>query len=412
METLAAKTEFHDRYGEGFRLAYASIRQQVTEREERKKATHQRKDFHFLAANLGRFLPEISPDDYEQVYLNVLINHQLSAHSFQYTDFSALDYMTLWGHTAFLEATEVSRPKIFCTYHLGGYRAILGKLLHTGYPLSLVIDNRTYREQKSAIERVAAQIARATGRGTSIDILDAEAADIGRRMAMSIGRGRSVLIFLDGNTGVGGLYNRSGRQVKIPFLQGEIYSRTGIAMLSHALKTPIIPIISCYQEERGVWTPKYWCSEPIEPQRQALPQEAFVREVTRQLYGILETFLRRYPDQWESWFYFHKFLDIDELKRQEGDWKRHRLPPDGPGETAFFNGQTYGLFRLNDDNYLFHKGFYTAYALDNQTFESLHALAERGGVPTRELTQTWGDAWVRDLLGREVIRTTSTTAMK
>lgn len=397
-----AQADFYERYGPTFAQVYAQIREAVIQREATKTASGQRKDFHFLAASLARFLPDIPPQTYESIYLNILVNHQLSAHSFQYTDYGALAYMDFGGYRAFLDAPE-RRPTIFCTFHLGGYRAVLAKLLHAGYPLALVIDNRTYRQQKDFLEGVAAAIARETGQPAVLDILDAETPDIGRRMALAIGRGRSILIFLDGNTGVGGIYNRTGRQLKVRFLAGEIYSRTGIAMLSHALRVPIIPIVSYYRENRGIRVPQYWCGDPILPQDRQLPQDDYVRVVTGELYDLLASVVKQYPDQWESWFYFHKFLDLDALRREEERWLAEpRLAPN-PEIEVVFNQSVYGLFRLEDSGYLFHKSFYAAYPLGNDQYVALDSALVDQPRPLEEYRRQWGDAWVDFLLHRRIL---------
>lgn len=369
---MALSTDFVDNYGNTFRNAYQAAYQQVTEREEQKILAGQRKDYHFLAANLASFLPHIPASDYERIYRRILTNHSLSGHNFRYVDFGSLNHLSIEGDTRFLDPHAKRTARIFCTYHLGGYRAVLALLLNAGYPLALVIDNRIYRQQKEYIEGIVSQLNDYNKTSLTIQILDAESMDIGKRMAMALATGHSILVFPDGNTGVGGVYHRGSRQLKVRFLNQTIYSRTGIATLSHALKTPITPIISHYIEANGIQLPYFHCAETIDPRQLGMSQEEYVRYATTTLYGILSDELEKYVDQWESWFYIHKFLDTDELAAQAPP------PPNAPADLSgefVFDNDRFGLFKLEQDGYLFDKLTYRSYTVSESVYGWLSAFA-------------------------------------
>lgn len=367
-----ASATFFDTYGTTFQQTYAMAYSQVQERERQKQATHQLKDWHFLRANLSHFCPAISPDQHEAIYLRLLTNHWLSARSFRYVDFGSLEHMSVKGDTGFLQPTHLPRPaRIFCTYHLGGYRGIMAMLLNAGYPLTLVIDNRTLINQKTYIESVSEQLRQFNPGAATIEVIDAENPMIGRQMAGALYRGRSVLIFLDGNTGVGGIYERNSRQLRVPFLNGTIVSRTGIAMLSQATRTPIVPIISYYKTVEGCELPYYDCLPVISPQP-GVPAEEFVRQTTEQLYNHLANYLQRYVDQWESWFYWHKFLDLDAVvTRQIVD---SVATPSGDKQTPRFNEDRFSLFKIEQSAYAFDRQTYQTYPLQPNVFNWLYSL--------------------------------------
>jgi lauroyl/myristoyl acyltransferase len=387
---MTMQSSFWETYGTAFRQTYERAYQEVSEREKQKKKAHQQKDLHFLRANLSHFCPDVPTERHEAIYFRLLTNHWLSARSFRYVDFGSLAHMGINGDTDFLKLTDAPRPsRIFCTYHLGGYRAVLAMLLNAGYPLTLVIDNRTLKSQKEYIENISAQLNQYNQASASIDMLDAESPAIGRQMAGALHKGRSILIFLDGNTGVGGIYQRNNRQLRVSFLNKTIVSRSGIATLAHATRTPIIPIISYYKTVDGVEIPYYDCLPAIEPK--AVPAEVFVRETTQQLYDLLADYVRRYVDQWESWFYFHKFLDFDALTATSSD---DEPVVDAPVTAFRFNEERYSLFKIEQTSYLFDRQTYQAFPLTDDAFDWLHQLEQSSDSTSAEGDSTSDGAFI------------------
>jgi lauroyl/myristoyl acyltransferase len=377
---MAISTELIENCGNTFRETYNVVYQQVVRREDQKLLAGQRKDFEFLSANLAHFLPHIPATEYESIYRRILTNYLLSAHSFAYVDMASMKHLHVEGDTGFMAPDVKRSPRIFCSYHLGGYRAVLPFLLSAGYSLALVINNLMYRQQKAQIESVVSQWNALKGTALTIQILDAESPDIGKLMAMALIGGRSILVFPDGNTGVGGVHQRNAKQLKVRFLNQTIYSRTGIATLSHTLKAPITPIVAYYVTVDGMQLPVCHCADPIDPRTLGLPADVYVRQATTQLYAILADHLSRYIDQWESWFYIHKFLDTDELIAQ--------APPAlaGPADEAdelVLDQDRFGLFKLNQDGYLFDRKTYQSYPLTEAVYAWLTAVGEsEPGTPT------------------------------
>jgi lauroyl/myristoyl acyltransferase len=388
---MAISTELIENCGNTFRETYTTVYQQVVRREDQKLLAGQRKDFEFLSANLGHFLPHIPATEYEGIYRRILTNYLLSAHSFAYVDLASMKHLHVEGDTGFMAPGVKRSPRIFCSYHLGGYRAVLPFLLSAGYSLALVINNLMYRQQKEQIESVVSQWNALKGTALTIQILDAESPDIGKLMAMALIGGRSILVFPDGNTGVGGVHQRNTKQLKVRFLNQTVYSRTGIATLSHTLKAPITPIVAYYVTVDGMQLPVCHCADTIDPRSLAMPAEAYVRHATTALYGVLSDYLGRYIEQWEGWFYVHKFLDTDELLAQ--------APPpltDTPDEAAdlTLDHDRFGLFKLAQDGYLFDRQTYRSYPLTGPVYAWLAAgadapLARENQPPAEVLTRLY-----------------------
>ena len=398
MENLNNQANFYLQHGHTFKEAYKTAYRYVVAREEEKKSNYQLKDWEFLIANLANFMPEISEDDYKNIYHKLLTNHLLSGNNFKYADLDSMKYMTVRGDVTFLEPDAHKKSKVFCTYHLGGYRAIFAMLLKANYPVALVVDKKTLTQQKESIETVTEQLNEHNQTQTKVKILEAENPEIGKNMAMAVLAGYSILIFLDGNTGVGGLYNRTEKQLKLRFLKQDIYSRTGIAMLSFAMRIPIIPIISYYETVNDVEVPLYFASEPIIPNAKEISQVDYVLETTLKLYEFLEKYLYQYPDQWESWFYFHKFLSIENDKNNYKPSINENLP-----ETLRFHNQRFGIFKLNDDGYLFDKKAYKAFPVDLSDFEKLAKIKSMKENNTAHLVQNFENEWITKLFQDNIL---------
>ena len=373
---MARSTDFITTYGDTFLSTYERVEREITEREDQKIRTGQRKDYNLLAANLANFMPHIPASAYESIYRRSLINHRLSANSFKYVDFGSLNHLSISGHTEFLDSQTKRKPHIFCTFHLGGYRAVFALLINAGYPLALVTDNRTYVQQKDEIKNMVSELNAYKGTSVSVQMLDAESLDIGKRMAMALASGHSILILPDGNTGVGGSFHRSAKQLQVPFLNQVIYSRTGIATLSQAMKVPITSIISRYDNADGIPLPHFYCAESIDPKSLNLPQEEYVRYATTTLYKMLSDELVDHFDQWESWFYIHKFLDMASLSapaplQESAD----------PRASYLFDSDRYGVFKLEHEGYLFDKRTYRAYGISPSVYAWLSTCSATSLAP-------------------------------
>lgn len=369
---MISSTDSITAYRKTVRAAYQAATEAVTIRENMKTQAGQRKDFQFLAANLAHFMPHIPASDYEAIYRQILIYHLLSKSYPADVNVGSMDYMRVEGDTAFLEPQAGRTARIFCSFHMGGYQSVMALLANAGYSLSVVTTRKFYDTQQDTIARVAREINSFKGTDITIQLLNAESTDIGKQMAMSLASGRSILILLDGNTGIGGAHHRDSRQLRVAFLNQTIFSRTGVATLSHAFKVPIIPITSYYVHIDGVPIPHYHCSPAITPGLLAMPQDEYVRYATSVLYQVLADRVRQHVDQWENWFYVHKFLDTDAPAFQA---LPAREAPINPAAKLFFDTHRFGLFKLESDGYLFDKLTYLAYPLTNSVYDWLSVLS-------------------------------------
>ena len=200
-----------------------------------------------------------------------------------------------------------------------------------------------------------------------VEFIDAEHAHGLFRMAKATAQRRSLLVYIDGNTGVQRKKEGSTSRnlLTIPFCGWQMNVRQGIAALAHRLQLPLYPIIC--ERELGMDMRQnhrftYWHFNPIRP----LPcetQAEFAARATTQLYGVLEHFVTRNPDQWEGWLNLQHNLVLPattELHDVENPirWATYRW-----GKRAMLlHRPTYMSYRLSWEE------FYKKYPMYNSDF--------------------------------------------
>ena len=369
---------------------YNDLRHRILNREQKKFEDHQLKDYVVMSANLQNFLPEVPASEYQEIYMNILLGRALLNEETDRTEL--IDKVDVHHMDSVLVPENL--PAVFCTYHLGSYRSIIGLLAKMGIPFVLIVDANTYHKQKDRVKRQVEAFHQAYGQtGVHFDMLNAELPNSAMTMMKLLKEGISIVAYIDGNTGGGGIFNKNDRfQLKIPFLNQEIYSRKGIATISWMSKRPIIPIISYYQKDNI--RPNIMFYDPVFPNQWNKDPKTYVPEITRKLYRILESYLIEYYDQWETWFYLHKYLDSDNLQPEWGEETPVR--PSGQKVRFSFNQADFDLFRMERDNYLFNKRTYQTYPIHEELFDILkringqeeqHLL--KNGVDQALLDQLW-----------------------
>ena len=343
----------------------------VERREQKKKQEQRQKDFCFVSANLLNFLPHIPQDEHERIYLDICAMYKRL--TLEPDRPELIETLLIEGDTGFLQEQQ-NLPAIFCTYHLGSYRALIGLLAKAGIDFVLASGGNMYQKQRDKITEYVRTFQQTAGKEAFFDVIDVTNANATLELTSQLLKGRSIVAYVDGNTGVGGVYQRDNSMLKLDFLGKPIYSRKGLSVLSFLTKRPLIPAISYYQSvdssDETLATVRFY--PPISPPASRDHRDQYFEEATTQLYRILEKNLRTYYDQWEGWIYVHKYLDFDYLKSIETSAPPTRRPAD-PHRWAF-NKERYGLFKIDDDGYVFDKVKYASVKLSDSLFEGLCAL--------------------------------------
>ena len=134
-------------------------------------------------------------------------------------------------------------------------------------------------------------------------LIDAQHPTAGLRMLSALRRGKTVVAYLDGNTGT--LPNdESANAITIPFLKGKMRVRIGLAALAYVAGVPLYSIVSEPVDGRAV---AMRCLRATEPCRGS-DRSDFSRQTTETLYGDLQTIVKQQPWKWENWLSVHEQL--------------------------------------------------------------------------------------------------------
>lgn len=335
----------------------------IIQREEVKKEKHQLKDFHFLSANLNKFMPEIPFEKHWDIYIDVL--YTIFRRNYDTQLSSCFNDLNKDFKSQTLNKLSSQDPKIFITCHLGFCKVSLVHLFSSGFnKVVMLVDNQTYKKQVDSIHNtVNKYIKEDLDIEFKLEILDVEKANIGVEMIKYIREGYSLLAYVDGNSGYKGVYNKKNT-ITVNFLESKILARTGLATVSYFSKTPIVTFVSYYPEDDF---PVTTFLDYIDPKEFKNTRE-YTEKTTKKIYKSFEVFIKKYYDQWESWFYFHKYLDEDTLKNKNKTIKMSDLTKDD------FANNKMALFKIDKNCYLFDKILFSIYPINLDQFNELQGI--------------------------------------
>jgi hypothetical protein len=256
-------------------------------------------------------------------------------------------------------------PAIFTSFHFGSYRSIVGILVHQRIDFVMVINEKLYQAEEQRIRETVARVQAALGTEVYFDILNAEDPRAAMKMSSYLMRNVSLAIFADGNTGVGGEYRKDNKMARINFLGQPIFVRRGAAVLSKITRKPIVPLFVFYPESESL-APAVVFHDPITCVGK---KKEAINIAIKKLYAILEGYVRKYPDQWQTWFYFHKFLDVDTIRSQTP--ASMDQAPAGADDEVRFNDEQYALFKMDANGFLFDRAAYKTYPIEPALFDHL-----------------------------------------
>ncbi len=317
--------------------------------------------YTMTSANLSNYIPDMSPAKHQQVFAGLLTHQRLSILEQQadlipccsYSDNLADDQLQLLK----------TQPSIICTFHTGSYRIINSLLVQKNISFSLVLGSSIIAaEGESYLLRYKTLTKK--NKNAGLTIIDAENPNSGLQMIRELKKGKSLLLYIDGNSGAGVPTTRNNNSCLINFLNQQLFARKGIGFLAHATNVPVIPAIS-YRADWDDIRIKFY--DPIYPDLQE-SRDRFAQKITQKLYDILAPMINQYPEQWEAWLYLHKVANII-----------NRITPcrgRTSGTHVQFNLRDYGMFQIDKRSFLFKKNNYTSYPIETSLYKKLRQCAE------------------------------------
>ena len=315
--------------------------------------------FNLVSAGLYNYLPHIDYNEHEKIFQNILLHQQLSNLEQYYSE--ALDYVSYENLTNDKMWILKNGPTVICTFHTGSYRMINHFLIKTKIPYTLVIAKSVMKSQGSLFCDLYKQLTNENIAG-SFGIIDAESSSSGIQMLREIKKGKSLLLYIDGNTGTG---NDEKQHCDIRFLKQRIFARKGVAFLAHISKVPILTV-ACYRMSVNDIRLQFF--EPIMPDAYQ-NRETFTTAITQMIYDFAAPIISRYPEQWEAWLYLHKVAHVQVISEEN---KGYKLTHATQGNTLFkLNLYKFGVFKLAGDAFLFKKSGYLSFPISLDLYSLL-----------------------------------------
>lgn len=201
------------------------------------------------------------------------------------------------------------RGLIICSFRFGAIRYLPEELALLGFPVLEAVNTPTYEAMQSAFASLGA-----FGNDTNIRLLRTVNAEDDRctvQLVDALKRRETIGICVEGNTGSDGPWGDTSRS-KINFLGHTILAKNGAARLAAALRAPILPVVAMKAEDASG---HLFFSEPIIPPAglKRSENEAFVSASMQSLYTLLESYVRRCPQQWEGWSALHRWRERDDV---------------------------------------------------------------------------------------------------
>lgn len=320
--------------------------------------------FNMVSASLSNFLPEIPFSQHKDIYKNILLHKKLSI--LEQSSHSVLDFVKKENHSVELQNLIRTRPSIVCTFHTGSYRIINLFLAINKIPFTLVTGKDIMEKEGETFLTHFKEIT-----GNTIDsfkIIDAENAIAGMQMLRELKKGRTLVLYMDGNTGAGTVTNHNLNNHAVDFLHQKIFARKGIAYLAHIANVPVIPVASYRNSMEDI---RLRFFDPIYPDKRKHPDE-FAKETTQEIYDLVTPLIKKFPEQWEGWLYLHKVASIVNLNAEF----RHANEQYSCCEKVRFNSRLFGIFKLGNVSLLLNKSAYSFYEVDSSLYEILTRCVE------------------------------------
>ncbi len=271
-----------------------------------------RKDFLISKSTRNIFLGKHSEEDHIAFFKKCYFYRTLTYTDTQSDIRMLYEMIELEGDLSCLEE-ENAGPFIFCTFHYGAYQSILPILNINGIEFNVITQNEykvtdvvkygDKRYNKEVEER-------------EMNTLNPKAWSILLDLIKGLKDKKSILAFLDRTESAGKGKQQKEKLEWIDFLNFGLNSRRGIPEIAYRKKIPIIPIMSHRNETNDKITIRLFPPITAQPSEK---KDAYVERSLHEVFKILESYVKRCPEQWEYWYEIYKNMDLTAINPYEVD---------------------------------------------------------------------------------------------
>ncbi len=319
-------------------------------------------DFNLVSSILSYLLPEIEVSFHDRIFRNMLTHQVLSGLEQNYPEMVQEIGLSIKSKKMLTKIK--ASPHIIASFHTGSYRLLNHLLKQNNVPYTLVISKNGLESQGDGF----INIWEATY-GEKFKMIDAEAPGALFAMIKEIKSGKSLLIYLDGNTGGGGKQIDKEKLASINFLNSIITVRKGTSYLSHISNTPIVSSV-CYREDFN----KIHIDFPTYTRPNAKEhRDLYAEKVMQHIYGAFGEYVKKYPDQWEAWTYLYKNIPFNKnnIACPPKDITYSKEDNTSAEKLVKFNLEHYSLFTNKEKYYVMDKQSFLSYPLEKEYAEVL-----------------------------------------
>lgn len=282
--------------------------------------------FALFSAHIHHFLPDIPWQEHEDLYQRFEAFHTPKQYEFLRVE-----------HTSDVQELLQLEPALLCLYHLGNHFETVLALGKISLAFDLLLDREVYKRNEKAFLALQAQL---KSNGNEYRFLFSDDRAVLLKMRTALQKRRHVVVFADGNSGTRG---SKDLRIAVRFLHGTLQVKQGIAMISHLLQVPIIPL---WMKKKQ---PVYILSmaHRIDPTTWESRLD-YIRYGMQSLYDQLAKEIAGHPWKWECWRYLHRNgtfdpADLHSFREQQTGAEEAWIPIPWQGQMAYFDRVSYQL---------------------------------------------------------------------
>lgn len=240
------------------------------------------------------------------------------------------------------------KPKLYVTMHLGPYKLIGSYLLTQGINLCIPVTSKVYKDLYTSFMEDTKNIREINN--ARLELVNIEEKSGILKLIRYVRLGYSLLLYMDGNSGIGGMERTDNKLINYHFFRQDIMVRKGVDFLANILKIPIVPIVAFLSSKN---LDNYIPNITILDEIIACNRKDEI-QIIKMVWDIFKIYIEKYAEQWEGWCYVDAFFsnkNMTTLDREEIA-ANHMLK---------FNKQRYDFLEKN--------GFYLYDMYDNKLFK-------------------------------------------
>ncbi len=225
-----------------------------------------------------------------------LRHHVLNINYLRFWKSEVFDQRVTWSNLDTLKSLMERYGRVIaCSLHLGNYYLFPFEIARLGYAITVVVGDRL--KQYNLVKEVISKT------GVDVEVIFANKMTL-FGLFKELKKGRIVYLLIDQ---FGGVW-KNAHLLEISFLNQKARVKAGIGWLHYKSQLPLVPIASIRTGKRKHLIK---VEQPIEYRDIHQDKRVYIKDITQELFGVLQGYVLRYPDQWLEWHNLRRFYEKD-----------------------------------------------------------------------------------------------------